>query len=240
MEYGVVSINIVPVRKKNNAKSEMINQLFFGEIISIIEIKDNWSLIKSNLDDYKGWIRNLHFQKIKKKDYNLLSKNQNEFAVNEMVLVNSNFRIIIPTGSLISTAKFLKYSYKKTKPSISLKKTVKSFLNTPYLWGGKTKFGTDCSGLVQSIFKTINIILPRDACDQYKAGKEINSDFKIGDLAFFGKSPKKITHVRILINNTKIVHAYGVVRIDKLTKEGIYNNEEKRITHILQKVKRVY
>ena len=240
MEYGVVSMNIVPVRKKNNAKSEMINQLFFGEIISIIEIKDNWSLIKSNLDDYKGWIRNLHFQKIKKKDYNLLSKNQNEFAVNEMVLVNSNFRIIIPTGSLISTAKFLKYSYKKTKPSISLKKTVKSFLNTPYLWGGKTKFGTDCSGLVQSIFKTINIILPRDACDQYKAGKEINSDFKIGDLAFFGKSPKKITHVGILINNTKIVHAYGVVRIDKLTKEGIYNNEEKRITHILQKVKRVY
>tara|TARA_Y100001933_G_scaffold163994_1_gene162283 strand:+ start:551 stop:1273 length:723 start_codon:yes stop_codon:yes gene_type:complete len=240
MEYGVISINIVPVRKKNNAKSEMINQLFFGEIISIIEIKDNWSLIKSNLDDYKGWIRNLHFQKIKKKDYNLLSKNQNEFAVNEMVLVNSNFRIIIPTGSLISTAKFLKYSYKKTKPSISLKKTVKSFLNTPYLWGGKTKFGTDCSGLVQSIFKTINIILPRDACDQYKAGKEINSDFKIGDLAFFGKSPKKITHVGILINNTKIVHAYGVVRIDKLTKEGIYNNEEKRITHILQKVKRVY
>ena len=240
MEYGLISLNIVPVRKKNNAKSEMINQLFFGEIISIIEIKDNWSLIKSNLDDYKGWIRNLHFQKIKKKDYNLLSKNQNEFAVNEMVLVNSNFRIIIPTGSLISTAKFLKYSYKKTKPSISLKKTVKSFLNTPYLWGGKTKFGTDCSGLVQSIFKTINIILPRDACDQYKAGKEINSDFKIGDLAFFGKSPKKITHVGILINNTKIVHAYGVVRIDKLTKEGIYNNEEKRITHILQKVKRVY
>lgn len=240
MEYGLISLNIVPVRKKNNAKSEMINQLFFGEIISIIEVKDNWSLIISNLDDYKGWIRNLHFQKIKKKDYNLLSKNQNEFAVNEMVLVNSNFRIIIPTGSLISTAKFLKYSYKKTKPSISLKKTVKSFLNTPYLWGGKTKFGTDCSGLVQSIFKTINIILPRDACDQYKAGKEINSDFKIGDLAFFGKSPKKITHVGILINNTKIVHAYGVVRIDKLTKEGIYNNEEKRITHILQKVKRVY
>ena len=73
----------------------------------------------------------------------------------------------------------------------------------------------------------------------YKYGKEIDSDFKLGDLAFFGKSPKKITHVGILIDNTKIVHAYGVVRIDKLTSEGIYNNEEKRITHILQKVKRV-
>ena len=239
MEYGVISINIVPVRKKNNAKSEMINQLFFGEIISIIEVKDNWSFIKSNLDDYKGWIRNLHFQKILKKDYNLLSKKQNEFATDEMALTNDDIEITIPTGSLISSAKFLKYSYKKTNGSKSIIKTIKSFLNTPYLWGGKTKFGTDCSGLVQSIFKTINIILPRDACDQYKSGKEINSDFKHGDLAFFGKSPKKITHVGILIDSTKIVHAYGVVRIDKLTSKGIYNNEEKRITHILQKVKRV-
>ena len=74
----------------------MINQLFFGEIISIIKVKDNWSLIRSNLDDYKGWIRNLHFQKIKKKDYNLLSKKQNEFATSEMVLVNSNFKITVP------------------------------------------------------------------------------------------------------------------------------------------------
>ena len=239
MEYGVVSINIVPVRKKNNAKSEMINQLFFGEIISIIEVKDNWSLIRSNLDDYKGWIRNLHFQKIQKKDYNLLSKKQNEFATNEMVLTNDDIEITIPTGSLISSAKFLKYNYKTTNASKSLQETIKSFLNSPYLWGGKTKFGTDCSGLVQSIFKTINIILPRDACDQYKSGKEINSDFKLGDIAFFGESSKKITHVGILIDNTKIVHAYGVVRVDKFTSEGIYNNEEKRITHILQKVKRV-
>jgi cell wall-associated NlpC family hydrolase len=239
MGYGVININVVSVRQKNNAKSEMISQLFFGEIITIIEVNNNWSLIRSNLDDYKGWIRNLHYQKILKEDYNILSNNQNEFATNEMVLVNSNFKITVPTGSLISSAKFLKYNYKKTNASKSITKTIKSFLNTPYLWGGKTKFGTDCSGLVQSIFKTINIILPRDACDQYKSGKEINSDFKLGDLAFFGKSPKKITHVGILINNTKIVHAYGVVRIDKLTSKGIYNNEEKRITHILQKVKRI-
>ena len=113
MEYGIISINIVPVRKKNNAKSEMINQLFFGEIISIIEVKDNWSFIKSNIDNYKGWIRNLHFQKILKKDYNLLSKKQNEFATDEMALTNDDIEITIPTGSLISTAKFLNYSYKK-------------------------------------------------------------------------------------------------------------------------------
>lgn len=239
MEYGVVSINIVAVRKKNNAKSEMINQLFFGEIISIVEVKDNWSLIRSNLDNYEGWIRNLHFQKILEKDYNLLSKKQNEFASTEMLLTNDDIEITIPTGSLISTAKFLKYSYKKIIGSKSIIQTIKSFLNTPYLWGGKTKFGTDCSGFVQSVFKTINVVLPRDACEQYKYGKEIDSDFKLGDLAFFGKSHKKITHVGILIDSTKIVHAYGVVRIDKFTSEGIYNNEEKRITHILQKVQRV-
>ena len=137
MEYGIISINIVPVRKKNNAKSEMINQLFFGEIISIIEVKDNWSFIKSNIDNYKGWIRNLHFQKILKKDYNLLSKKQNEFATDEMALTNNDIEITIPTGSLISTAKFLKYSHKKTNTAKSTIKTIKTFLNTPYLWGGK-------------------------------------------------------------------------------------------------------
>ena len=238
MEYGVISINIVPVRKKNNAKSEMINQLFFGEIISIIEVKDNWSLIRSNLDDYKGWIRNLHFQKIQKKDYNLLSKKQNEFATNEMVLRNDDIEITIPTGSLISSAKFLKYNYKTTNAPKSLKETIKSFLNSPYLWGGKTKFGTDCSGLVQSIYKTINIIIPRDASDQYEVGEEVIGKYQLGDLAFFGKNTNNITHVGILINKQSIVHAYGKVRIDKLNLEGIYNKEEKRITHFLQKVKR--
>ena len=239
MGYGIVSLNIVPVRKEMDAKSEMTNQLFFGEIITIIEVKNKWSFISSDLDNYKGWIRNIQYQSIQKNDYNTLTKTNYEFALNEVVLENSNGEIIVPTGSLISSAKFLNYSYTTNNLSKSLNETIMSFLNSPYLWGGKSKFGTDCSGLVQSIFKTIGIILPRDACDQYKVGFHVLDNFKLGDLAFFGKKPNNISHVGILIDKNKIVHAYGKVRMDKLKSDGIYNNEEKRITHLLQEIKRI-
>ena len=69
VEYGIVNLSLVPVRKKNNAKSEMISQLFFGELIEIISRKKNWSLVVSNIDKYIGWIRTSHFLAISKSDY---------------------------------------------------------------------------------------------------------------------------------------------------------------------------
>ena len=69
MEYGIVNLNLVPVRKKNNAKSEMISQLFFGETLEVLSKKNNWCLVISNLDNYKGWVRDSHFLSIPKIDY---------------------------------------------------------------------------------------------------------------------------------------------------------------------------
>ena len=97
----------------------------------------------------------------------------------------------------------------------------------------------DCSGLVQSIFKTLNIILPRDSKEQSNFGVEIKEGYKLGDLAFFGENANKISHVGILVDNETVVHAYGKVRMDKINSRGIYNIEEERITHFLQKVNRI-
>ena len=122
----------------------------------------------------------------------------------------------------------------------SLEEVALSFLNSPYLWGGKTKFGTDCSGFVQSVFKIYGKILPRDSYQQALVGTEINlENSKTGDLAFFGKKIDSITHVGIVISNNRIIHSSGKVRIDNIVNEGILNVDSKKISHELQSVRRI-
>ena len=239
MSFGIIDLNIIPVRLKDDAKSEMISQFFFGETLTIIQKSEKWSFVESNLDKYRGWIRNLHFKPITKNQYKIIESQNKFFSTNEIKLTKYNNEIVVPTGSLISSSKFLGYNYKNTISNINFEKTAKGFLNSPYLWGGKTKNGVDCSGLVQSIYKTINKILPRDSDDQRKIGNVVCENFEVGDLAFFGQTKDDITHVGILLNNNQIIHSYGRVRIDKFSEKGIFNNEENRITHELQIIKRL-
>ena len=239
MSFGIIDLNVIPVRLKDNAKSEMISQFFFGETLTILKKSDKWSYVESNLDKYRGWIRNLHFKPITKNQNVEIESQKKIFSSTEMKLTKNNNTIEVPTGSLISSSEFLGYKNEGLNSNIKFEKTAKGFLNSPYLWGGKTKNGIDCSGLVQSIYKTINKILPRDSKNQSKIGNVVYKNFEIGDLAFFGNSKENITHVGIILNKNEILHSYGRVRIDKFNENGIFNNEENKITHKLQVIKRV-
>ena len=116
-----------------------------------------------------------------------------------------------------------------------------SLINTPYLWGGKSPFGIDCSGFSQLVYKMIGINLPRDARDQAKIGSTLSfiDESQAGDLAFFHNKEDKIIHVGIILKDNYIIHASGRVRIDRLDQTGIYNNELNTHTHKLRFIKKI-
>ena len=126
-------------------------------------------------------------------------------------------------------------------------KSAQKFIGSPYLWGGKTTAGIDCSGLVQVVFQVNGIQLPRDAYQQAEIGQTIPiNECKIGDLAYFTQKSEKISHVGIIsdISNKgiKIIHSSAYVRIDSLDEKGInYTNHENQLiySHDLKFIKRV-
>ena len=246
MILGICNLSIVPVRIVDSDKSEMINQLIYGDIIEILEEKEKWVKIKSVFDDYIGWIDIKQYFKIEdniKLDLNnpVYSKNLVEFIEN-----NNNELVTIPIGSDISNISLMNHKFdgktisgKNNRNSIV--NTALSFLNSPYLWGGKTPFGIDCSGFTQMVYKINGYKLSRDAKDQANQGKTLSfiEESEAGDLAFFNNDQGDIIHVGIILQNNHIIHASGKVRIDRIDHSGIYNNDLNKHTHSLRYIKKI-
>src|SRR5690606_29904255 len=127
------------------------------------------------------------------------------------------------------------------KPKFQLLQTAFMYLNAPYLWGGKTPFGIDCSGFTQMVYRLNGYFIPRDASQQAKRGEPVSfiEESEVGDLALVDNEEGDIIHVGIIMEHNYISHAHGKVRIDRLDHLGILNIDTGRHTHKLRVIKKI-
>lgn len=253
MEYAICTVAAAPVRKEPSHKVEMVNQLLFGETMQVLEVKEEWLRIRSTYDDYEGWLTHHLIWEIDKQIALQPLEYVSVSALNLVLVSGSTMHV--PTGSHLTSFHPNKeqlwnenFEYHGSVKNIngvfngySIIASAMEWLNAPYLWGGKTIMGVDCSGFVQTVFKLFGIKLYRDAYQQAEQGSQISKlrNVREGDLAFFQNEAGKVIHVGILMNNNKIIHASGKVRIDEIDEEGIINSENGKRTHRLHSIRRM-
>ena len=256
VDYGVCRQALVPVRISADDRAEQVTQLLFGDHYEVLSNTDKkWIRIRIHADQYEGWIDIKQHHAITREYFDQI--NYANFKITTDIATGILYKksaLTILMGSVvpISNSELFKVeeqlAFNGESKSLGQKRDVEflksialKYSNAPYQWGGKSPFGIDCSGFVQMVYKISGYALPRDASQQVKSGKNVNgiAEAKAGDLAFFHNKEKKIIHVGIILEEEKIIHASGQVRIDHINDEGILNLDSKVYTHQLSEIRRI-
>lgn len=246
MKYGICNLSIVPLRSESADTSELVSQVLYGDAFKVLESRKKWSKIRLAFDRYEGWIDNKQFVFIEENIYTSITSMTPKLSgdlVNFITTQNKQL-LSICLGSDLNGSAYLKHHFEgpllaEKFPKSNLVETAMLYLNAPYLWGGKTPFGIDCSGFTQMVYKLNGYALKRDASQQATQGEALSfiEESEPGDLAFFDNAEGNIIHVGIIMQDNYIIHAHGKVRIDRLDHTGIFNVETRTHTHKLRVIK---
>lgn len=253
MSFVACIVPAAPLRKEEAHRSEMVSQLLFGEIAEVLETGKLFARVRCLYDVYEGWCQLSQLTVID--DERVQNHTELLTAQRETLIRCNDQPMYLSIGSSLGllaggNAKIGPYEfgfdgtpYDPSTAMISgdaLKEVAFRYLNTPYLWGGRSVAGIDCSGFVQQVFRFFQQPLPRDAYQQATTGEVVGflQEANCGDLAYFDNEEGRITHVGILLNNDTIIHSSGKVRIDKIDNMGIINGDTGERTHRLRIIKR--
>jgi hypothetical protein len=254
MIKAICCVPVSPLRAEPSHRTEMISQLIFGECCELLEQAKEWTRVRVKYDGYEGWCTTSHLTEIDDSEFTAAQTPLTPVWVTS--LEYNGHPMMVPMGSHLTAMKNGKAQWRKnmvhykgktwdpqtqTRDAKSIRQLTYKFLNIPYLWGGKSVFGLDCSGYVQTVYKFLGIPVMRDAYQQATQGEPIGflEETRTGDLAFFDNEEGKITHVGLLLNAHEIIHASGKVRVDKIDNMGIVQTETQKRTHHLRVIRRL-
>ncbi len=257
MKFGICLLSVISVRSEPTEKAEMLTHLIFGDLVIIQSSNQNWLKIRIVYDNYEGWVDLKQITFLDEGEFNKLNNAPCRYSRDLVEIIQEENGPIIPVlyGSsirLIANDQFsvgnkvFSFTGQLTDPLgkiqvSSILEDAMLFLSAPYLWGGKSPFGIDCSGFIQTVFKANGVELLRDSGQQATQGETISllDEAVPGDLVFFDNDEEIITHVGLIIEKDKVIHASGSVRIDSIDHHGIYNKDLNKYTHKLRLIKRI-
>lgn len=248
-DFGFCSIPAVALRAGASHRSEMVSQLLFGETYRILQSEGEWLEVETDFDGYRGFIAANQHKALDEKNYREWKDTPAEATQDFLRICDLQERTSFwcpPAATLPSNdSRFIhigsyRFEAEKLPAHRNLTDILKLYEGAPYLWGGRTPWGTDCSGFTQAVFKTQGISLPRDASQQIRLGEEISlQESGFGDLAFFQNTEGQITHVGFVFDSGLILHCSGHVRLDLLDEHGIVRLDDHVQTHQLHSIKHI-